>query len=158
MKSNGYNLTQLLEIHSNQTDIPASKFFENMQSKGYIPTDKASLQKALETQSGSQTISIKKLNDYHKQIVKDEKKDSSTAGSSYKGLNSNVKSQIKIISDHLIKNNKTIADLHKDLDANNDGSVDKSEFVEGIYNMFQNINLSKQVLSDIFETLDKNGD
>jgi len=36
----------------------------------------------------------------------------------------------------LIKNNKTIADLHKDLDANNDGSVDKSEFVEGIYNMF----------------------
>lgn len=69
-------------------------------------------------------------------IIKEEKKDSSTAGTSFKGLNSNVKTQIKIISDELIKNGRTISDLHKDLDENNDGSVDKREFVEGISRMF----------------------
>lgn len=52
----------------------------------------------------------------------------------------------------------TIADLHKALDANNDGSVDKGEFVEGISKMLSNVNLSKQQLSEVFDKLDKNGD
>ena len=66
MKANGFNLTELLAVHTTQTEKKTTEFFEAMQSKGYIPTDKPGLTKALETNVGSGFMSITKLTDYHK--------------------------------------------------------------------------------------------
>lgn len=48
--------------------------------------------------------------------------------------------------------------MHKTLDINNDGSVDKQEFVDGIAKLIMNTNLTRQDLGTIFDSIDLNGD
>lgn len=58
----------------------------------------------------------------------------------------------------MIRNNITTNQLHKTLDINNDGSVDKMEFVDGIAKLIMNTNLTRQDLGTIFDSIDLNGD
>jgi Ca2+-binding EF-hand superfamily protein len=48
--------------------------------------------------------------------------------------------------------------LHKTLDINNDGQVDKIEFVDGITNLTRPAVLTRQDLATIFDAIDINGD
>ena len=48
--------------------------------------------------------------------------------------------------------------MHKQLDINNDGSVDKMEFVEGVYSLMKPCPITNKDLGDIFDQIDVNGD
>jgi len=50
-------------------------------------------------------------------------------------MNSVVRGKIQQISDYMQRNNITTEQLHKTLDINNDGQVDKVEFVDGVTNL-----------------------
>lgn len=55
------------------------------------------------------------------------------------------------------RNNITIEQLHRNLDVNNDGSVDKMEFVQGLSKLLQ-YSISQQDLATIFDAIDINND
>jgi len=69
-----------------------------------------------------------------------------------------VKSKIQIISDYMARNNITINTLHTTLDINQDGSVDKLEFVDGMTKIITATSLTRQDLGTIFDAIDVNGD
>lgn len=48
--------------------------------------------------------------------------------------------------------------MHKTLDTNNDGSVDKMEFVDGLSKIILSTTLTRQDLGIIFDEIDLNGD
>ena len=47
-------------------------------------------------------------------------------------INPQIKSKLQQISDYMIRNNITLESMHKQLDVNGDGSIDKLEFVTGL--------------------------
>ena len=47
-------------------------------------------------------------------------------------MNAGVRAKIQLISAYMQRNNITIEQMHRNLDENNDGSVDKMEFVQGL--------------------------
>jgi hypothetical protein len=76
-------------------------------------------------------------------MIKDESETANKNPSQFKGLKPGIAKQIEIISDHLKNQNTTLESFHKTLDYNQDGSVDKQEFVDGISAMIKNVGISK---------------
>ena len=56
------------------------------------------------------------------------------------------------------RNNISLEVMHKQLDINNDGVVDKQEFVEGIYSLMRPCPITNKDLGEIFDQIDVNGD
>lgn len=52
----------------------------------------------------------------------------------------------------------TLEELHKNLDTNGDGVVDKQEFIEGISRVIMLPSLTRQDLGTIFDAIDLNND
>ncbi len=52
-------------------------------------------------------------------------------------MNAGVRAKIQLISAYMQRNNITIEQMHRNLDENNDGSVDKMEFVQGLSKLLQ---------------------
>jgi Ca2+-binding EF-hand superfamily protein len=73
-------------------------------------------------------------------------------------INPQIKSKLQQISDYMIRNNITLDSMHKQLDVNNDGSIDKLEFVTGLSNIMTTSLLTRQDLGTIFDVIDINGD
>jgi len=73
-------------------------------------------------------------------------------------INPQIKSKLQQISDYMIRNNITLESMHKQLDVNGDGSVDKLEFVTGLSTIMTSSLLTKQDLGTIFDMIDINGD
>jgi Ca2+-binding EF-hand superfamily protein len=87
-----------------------------------------------------------------------DSKDPRQAQAKFGKMNPLTKSKIQLISDYLIRNSITIETLHKTLDINNDGSVDKLEFVDGVSKIITTTSLTRQDLGTIFDAIDLNGD
>lgn len=73
-------------------------------------------------------------------------------------MNNVVRNNISQISQYMQRKDITIEVLHKQLDVNGDGSVDKQEFVEGVYSLMKPCPLTKKDLGEIFDQIDINGD
>lgn len=93
-----------------------------------------------------------------KSLVKTDLKDPRTAHLKYGKLTPQTRSKIQQISEYMIRKRITIEEMHKNLDINNDGSVDKIEFVDGLTKFIMSTSLTKQDLGVIFDEIDLNGD
>jgi Ca2+-binding EF-hand superfamily protein len=69
-----------------------------------------------------------------------------------------VRSKIQQISDYMQSKAITLDELHKSLDTNGDGVVDKIEFTEGISRSIMLPSLTRQDLGTIFDAIDLNND
>lgn len=73
--------------------------------------------------------------------------------SDYGRFNNQMKAKLEKISQWMISNNMSTAQLHDTLDRNKDGDVDKQEFVNGMA-MLQIAGLMQKDFVMIFETID----
>lgn len=91
-------------------------------------------------------------------MVKADPKDPRSAHLKYGKLTPHTRNKIQQISEYMQRRQITIEQMHKTLDTNNDGSVDKMEFVDGLSKMILSTTLTRQDLGIIFDEIDLNGD
>ena len=103
-------------------------------------------------------MSISLLQKQLRALLPPDPTDPKAAQQKYGKMTPVVRSKIQQISDYMQNKSITLQELHKSLDTNNDGAVDKNEFVEGITRIIMLPSLTRQDLGTIFDAIDLNND
>lgn len=160
MKKQGLSLQTLLQIqtaHLN-TEILSTAFEQKLNAAGYYPKETAELVLACRTaQTAPSKVSLEQLQKHLRNLASKQGSDPRTTQQNFGRMNASVRAKIQLISAYMQRNNISIEQLHKLLDDNKDGSVDKREFTEGLSAMMQHT-ISQQDLATIFDALDLSND
>lgn len=161
MKDKSFPFKDLLsQFNKESTEISRAAFKErlNLLKFPYKEEELQDLYRHLGT-GNSKNVDVKPIEKYMKNMKAGSTNAEQAALSRLDGpANQRVKNTLEMIQRNLNKKGMDAGEFFKYLDSNNDGVVDRFEFVNGIDKMGLQGEIDKRDLKDLFDFMDANGD